>query len=259
MSSFRDQLGEDWLRYQHHLDGSSSNNQPRPQTSSLPSYGNPVIVPPLAPKAAEVLPPAWHSSEAEEPGDVDEEEDTESTLQWPAHSPQPAESTAEGSVVEGSSFGQTRLTAELKVSTKGDSEGSKEEEEEDLGGESLATFTFFKRRKGDCGHTRACVCAEQPRLIKAEGNGCLQVADPSSFTFLKCTFVTPCWWVFYLTTRKTMWSGRRTAAARGGRCFCASSRVWCWRWTCSTAGRDAVWSSAVWFAWRPQKPAGPVG
>lgn len=139
MSSFRDQLGDDWLRYQHHLDGSSSDKQPRPQTSSLPSDGNVAAVPPSAPKAPEVLPPSQHSPGTAEPGDVDGEQDTESTLQWPGHSPQPAESTLEDSVVDGPSFGQTRPSAESKLSAKGDSEGSREEEEEDLGGESLAT------------------------------------------------------------------------------------------------------------------------
>lgn len=150
MSSFRDQLGDDWLRYQHHLDGSSSDNQPRPQTSSLPSDGNVVAVP-LAPKAPEQRPHFQHLSGTAEPGDVDEEQDTESTLQWPGRSLQLAESTLEDSVVDSPSFGQTRSSAESKVSAKGGSEGSKEEEEEDLGGESLAT------------------CAEQPRLIKVEG------------------------------------------------------------------------------------------
>lgn len=145
MSSFRDQLGEDWLRYQHHLDGSSSNNQPLPQTSSVPSNGNSVTVPPLAPNAPEVLPPHGHSSGTAELGEVDEEQDMESTLQWPSHSLQPTESTLEDSVVDGPSFCQTRPSAESKASAKGDSEDSKEEEEEDLGGKRLATFTFFKR------------------------------------------------------------------------------------------------------------------
>lgn len=136
MSSFRDQLGEEWLRYQHHLDGSSSINQPRPQTSSLPSDGNTATVPPLAPKAPQVLPPPQHWSGTAEPGDVDEEQDTESTLRWPVHSPQPTESPLEDSVVDGPSFGETRPSAESKGSATGDGEGSKEEEEEDLGGKS---------------------------------------------------------------------------------------------------------------------------
>uniref|UniRef100_A0A667WLF7 Serine/threonine-protein kinase 11-interacting protein n=1 Tax=Myripristis murdjan TaxID=586833 RepID=A0A667WLF7_9TELE len=45
MSSFRDQLGEDWLRYQHHLDGAppsaltapASANQPAPHSQTLPN------------------------------------------------------------------------------------------------------------------------------------------------------------------------------------------------------------------------------
>lgn len=178
MSSFRDQLGEEWLRYQHHLDGSSSINQPRPQTSSLPSDGNIAIVPPLAPKALQVVPPPQHCSGTAELGDVDEEQDTESTLQWPVHSPQPPESTLEDSVVDGPSFSQTRQSAESKGSAIGDSEGSKEEEEEDLGGKSLVTFVFFKRLKGECGQTRASVC--RAAMIDQSCRK-LQVADRSSF------------------------------------------------------------------------------
>lgn len=158
MSSFREQLGEDWLRYQHHLDGSSSSNQPRPQTSSVPSEGDSAAVLPLAPETPEVLPPPQHASGTAEPGDSDEEQNTESTLQWPSRSPQHAESTLEDSVEHSPSFSQTRPGDVSKTSTKGDSEGFVEEEEEDLGGKSLASFIFFKRHKSDCGSPRASVC-----------------------------------------------------------------------------------------------------
>lgn len=134
MSSFRDQLGEDWLRYQHHLDG-PSHNQPRPQTPPLRNGANHAAAPPEAPK---VLPPPQHTSL--EPCYVDEEQDTESTLQWPSHSPQPTESTLEESAVDGPPLGPTRLGRGSEVSVNGDSEDSRAEEEEDLGGKSLVTF-----------------------------------------------------------------------------------------------------------------------
>lgn len=162
MSSFRDQLGEDWLRYQHHLDRSSQDNQPRPPTPPLPNGGNTTAVPSLDPDALDVLPPLRHSSETvAEACDVGEDQDTESTLQWVGHSPQPTESTLEDSVVDGLPFSQTRPRAESKVSATGDREDSKEDEEEDLGGRSLATFRFPKRHEGVCGDTRAFVWSTQ--------------------------------------------------------------------------------------------------
>lgn len=170
MSSFRDQLGEDWLRYQHHLDRSSQDIQPHPQTPPLPNGGNPTAVPSLAPNALDVLPPLRHSSETvEEARDIGEDQDTESTLQWLGHSPQPTESTLDDSVVDGLPFSQTRPRAESKVSAKGDREDSKEDEEEDLGGKSLATFKFPKRHEGDCGDTRASVWSTQDWSHLKEG------------------------------------------------------------------------------------------
>lgn len=162
MSSFRDQLGEDWLRYQHHLDRSFQDNQPCPQAPPLPNGGNTTAVPSLDPNALDVLPPLRLSSETvAEVCDIGEDQDTESTLQWLCHSPQPTESTLEDSVVDGQPFSQTRPRAESKVLAEGDREDSKEDEEEDLGGKSLATFKFPKRHEGDCGDTRASVCSTQ--------------------------------------------------------------------------------------------------
>lgn len=150
MSSFRDQLGEDWLRYQHHLDRASPDNRPCTQTPPLPNGGNAAAVPSLSPKTLDVLPPPQHLSEtAVDPRDEVEDQETESTLQWPGHSPQPTESTLEDSVLDGVPLSQRR--PESKELANGDSEDSKEDEEEDLGGKSVATFSFLKTHEGDCG------------------------------------------------------------------------------------------------------------
>lgn len=150
MSSFRDQLGEDWLRYQHHLDRASPDNQPSTQTPPLPNGGNAAAVPSLSPNTLDVLPPPQHLSEtAVDPCEEVEDQETESTLQWPGHSPQPTESTLEDSVLD-DPLSQRRPRAESKELANGDSEDSKEDEEEDLGGKSLATFSFLKTHKGDC-------------------------------------------------------------------------------------------------------------
>lgn len=153
MSSFRDQLGEDWLRYQHHLDRASPDIQPCTQTPPLPNGGNAATVPSLSPNTLNVLPPPRHMSEtAVDPCDEVEDQETESTLQWPGHSPQPTESTLEDSVLDGLPLSQRRPRAESQELANGDSEDSKEdEEEEDLGGKSLATFSFLKTHEGDCG------------------------------------------------------------------------------------------------------------
>lgn len=157
MSSFRDQLGEDWLRYQHHLDKSSPNNQPRTQTPPLPNGGNAAALPSLSLNTMDALPLPRHSSEAAvEPCAVGEDQDTESTLQWPGHSPQPTESTLEDSVVDVLPFSQRRPRAESNELAKGDSEDSKEDEEEELGGKSLATFLFLKTHEGDRGRELLC-------------------------------------------------------------------------------------------------------
>uniref|UniRef100_A0A674MTN3 Serine/threonine-protein kinase 11-interacting protein n=1 Tax=Takifugu rubripes TaxID=31033 RepID=A0A674MTN3_TAKRU len=100
MSSFRDQLGEDWLRYQHHLDRASPNYQPCTQTPPLPNGGNAAALPSLSPNTLDVLPPPRHSETAVDPSDEVEDLETESTLQWPGHSPQPTESTLEDSVLD---------------------------------------------------------------------------------------------------------------------------------------------------------------
>ncbi|KAG8004487.1 Serine/threonine-protein kinase 11-interacting protein [Nibea albiflora] len=145
MSSFREQLGEDWLRYQHHLDGDSPStiatvvaNQPAPQRQPLLNGLNaaprPSTSPDRQPSPPEVLPPPLLSSEPRsEASNVDAELDTESTLQWPGHSSQQTESTLEESVVDGQAASQGSVSS--KRSPRGGSVDTKEEdeEEEDLG------------------------------------------------------------------------------------------------------------------------------
>ncbi|KAK5847903.1 hypothetical protein PBY51_016995 [Eleginops maclovinus] len=89
MSSFRDQLGEDWLRYQHHLDEAhpstvttalinSNQSQPLPnglKITTCPSTSLQTEVP-------EVLPPPLLSSEPRLETSIDADLETESTLQW---------------------------------------------------------------------------------------------------------------------------------------------------------------------------------
>lgn len=61
--------------------------------------------------------------------------ETESTLQWTAHSPQHTESTLECSVVDGPAVGSPKPSPESQRSARGASVDTKEEEEEeDLGG-----------------------------------------------------------------------------------------------------------------------------
>ncbi|XP_044043779.1 serine/threonine-protein kinase 11-interacting protein isoform X2 [Siniperca chuatsi] len=156
MSSFRDQLGEDWLRYQHHLDGDSPStittavdtNQPTPHRQPLPnglstnpcpsaSTGHQPSPPSL--EVPEVLPPPLLSSEPRmETSDAHADQETESTLQWPGHNSWQTESTLENSMVDGPVVSQGVVSSsgpspEFQRSARGESGDTKEEEEEDLG------------------------------------------------------------------------------------------------------------------------------
>lgn len=142
MSSFRDQLGEDWLRYQHHLDGVATTNnstvctnQPVSETlSNGPSSSTPC--PPIdssPPVLVPELPPAPLLSQ--ETKDMDLE--TESTLQWLSHSSQQNKSTLEGSVVDGLAAGQEGAphpSPGFQRSAIALSGNAKQEDEEGLGG-----------------------------------------------------------------------------------------------------------------------------
>ncbi|KAM9396621.1 serine/threonine-protein kinase 11-interacting protein isoform 1-T1 [Salvelinus alpinus] len=145
MDSFRDQLGEDWLRYQHHLEGapiSTLDKADRPAPPHLnnslcatpsPTNNSPVQASPatfkppsLELEVPEVLPPPLLSSESkEEASDWDADLETESTLQWPDHSLGHTESTLETTMAEGLGQG-----LEGPPATPTD---TREEEEEDLG------------------------------------------------------------------------------------------------------------------------------
>lgn len=144
MSSFRDQLGEDWLRYQHHLDAASPSiitSQSTPQPQPLPNGLNatttcPSTSPGPRPSSSpsqetpELLPPPLLLSE-----DMDEDPDTESTLQWPGHGSRPTESILQDSTVDGPLVDATGQSPGSHVSVGGESLHTKEEEEEeDLGG-----------------------------------------------------------------------------------------------------------------------------
>lgn len=138
MSSFRDQLGEDWLRYQHHLDGEETtivrtdgSNQTASQTLSS-SNGLPVDPSPV--KIPEVLPQPLLSLETK-----DKDLETESTLHWLSHSTQQTESTLEGSVVDGLAVRQDEASSphsspDSQTSVRALSETTNQEEDEGLGG-----------------------------------------------------------------------------------------------------------------------------
>lgn len=122
MSSFREQLGEDWLRYQHHLDQGS----PSVTTQAPPSpLSNGLKSPePLLPPKSE---------------DEEQEADTESTLQWPGHDSQPAESTLENitgdaPLVATDEKSPGCVTVSLPGGSSLHPKGDEEEEEENLGG-----------------------------------------------------------------------------------------------------------------------------
>lgn len=140
MSSFRDQLGEDWLRYQHHLDGSSPSafdaNQSPLQTPPLSNGLNATTstsVTSAVNRVAEHLrPPLLSSEPKEETSGVDDDRETESTLQLTGHSGQPTESTLEESAVDAPPMSATQPNPEPKELARGESVDT--EEEEDLGG-----------------------------------------------------------------------------------------------------------------------------
>lgn len=120
MSSFREQLGEDWLRYQHHLDQDSSSVKPQAPHSS---FSNGL-------EAQEPLDPP-------EGQDEDQDADTESTLQWPGHDSRANESTLEDAIEDGPPLATDGKSSSGSASPGGDGlhpKGEEEEEEEDLGG-----------------------------------------------------------------------------------------------------------------------------
>ncbi|XP_022531059.2 serine/threonine-protein kinase 11-interacting protein [Astyanax mexicanus] len=139
MDSFREQMGEDWLRYQHHLEGTAvsvSVSGSRVERVTAQVIANDCSTPsPSAlrdsspPPSLESLPAPLLSSELKRQEEEEEEEstdlqpETESTLQWLGHSPvQSTESTLEMSL-GGHQPQETASTVPAPT----------EEEEEDLG------------------------------------------------------------------------------------------------------------------------------
>lgn len=127
MSSFREQLGEDWLRYQHHLDQGSpsvtAEAPPSPLSNGL--------------EEPEPLDPPGGQDEAQY-----QDADTESTLQWPGHNSRPAESTLEDAIGDSHLVATDGKSPDCGASPEGDGlhpKGEEEEEEEDLGGVVTAT------------------------------------------------------------------------------------------------------------------------
>ncbi|XP_077055298.1 serine/threonine-protein kinase 11-interacting protein [Siphateles boraxobius] len=110
MDSFREQLGEDWLRYQHHLDDTPVNPAfPGVESVTIKVDTNGCNTPPspllnTPPTSLELLPPPLLSSELKEEEDKEEMEstdlqpETESTLQWTGQSLPNTESTLETSL-----------------------------------------------------------------------------------------------------------------------------------------------------------------
>lgn len=146
MSSFRDQMGEDWLRYQHHLDGSSDSNQPLQNglnAAQCPSTSNGRQPSPSSLEVPETLPPPLLSSEPKlETSDADADLETESTLQWAGHGSRLTEYTLEESVVDGTGQGVASIGGPCPEGLKSARRGSRdtkeeEEEEEDLGGRGV--------------------------------------------------------------------------------------------------------------------------
>lgn len=138
MDSFREQLGEDWLRYQHHLDDTPVNPS-FPVVDSLTFKVNtnghctpasPLLKTNTPPTSLQLLPPPLLSSELKEEEDKEEMEstdlqpETESTLQCTGHSPLNTESTLE------TSLGNTQATTEAYSDPK----PPPEEDDDDRGG-----------------------------------------------------------------------------------------------------------------------------
>ncbi|KAJ8282567.1 hypothetical protein COCON_G00050860 [Conger conger] len=130
METFRDQLGEDWLRYQHHLEKPSTPQESgRSETDHSAVMNGHCATPPS--------PSADPSEEISQPPQLDQhasplltsepkqellevELDTESTLRWPGHGTENTDSTLETSV------GEMHLPGDCSTPVP------KEEEEEEL-------------------------------------------------------------------------------------------------------------------------------
>lgn len=138
MDSFREQLGEDWLRYQHHLDDTPI-HPAFPKVDKVTIQANANCCTPqtnIPPTNLEFLPPPLLSSELKEQEDNKEMEstdlqpDTESTLQWTGQSHPNTESTLE------TSLGNTQTSTEACTDPQPPQD---QDDEDDRGG----LFTSF--------------------------------------------------------------------------------------------------------------------
>ncbi len=142
MDSFREQLGEDWLRYQHHLDDTAVNPAfPVVDSVTIKVNTNSHCTPPsplfktnMPPTSLELLPSPLLSSELKEEEDkemdsTDLQPETESTLQCTGHSPPNTESTLE------TSLGNTQATSEAYSDPKPPPE--EDNDDDDRGGLSV--------------------------------------------------------------------------------------------------------------------------
>ncbi|XP_062417470.1 striated muscle preferentially expressed protein kinase [Pungitius pungitius] len=137
MSSFRDQLGEDWLRYQHHLDGSPNaavNANPPPPQAQPPvnGFNDATCLSPPPREAPDAPPPPLLSSEPRPEASADGDEETDSTLQGPG--PSLEDSAVDGLVLSPGVVSSPGPRSESQRSAGGESreEEEEEEEEEDL-------------------------------------------------------------------------------------------------------------------------------
>ncbi|XP_066522181.1 serine/threonine-protein kinase 11-interacting protein isoform X2 [Hoplias malabaricus] len=132
MDSFREQMGEDWLRYQHHLDSTPAPvTGPNVERVTAQVIANHCCTP--SPAALESISPYLESlpaplltsepkREEEELESTDLQPETESTLQWTGQSLVDTESTLEMSIGDPQAAGKASADPALP-----------EEEEEDLG------------------------------------------------------------------------------------------------------------------------------
>ncbi|XP_053709407.1 serine/threonine-protein kinase 11-interacting protein isoform X1 [Synchiropus splendidus] len=147
MSSFRDLLGEDWLRYEHHLDGSAPSIMTAGVSDKLPAFPCPQALH----EGLNILPglPTGGGSQpvtssVEVPGGLPPhpplmskdtiDVDADSTLQWSSQNTQHTESTLEDSVLNGQTDANVQVRSPASHSPKSEGGYSKEEEEtDDLG------------------------------------------------------------------------------------------------------------------------------
>ncbi|XP_034034142.1 serine/threonine-protein kinase 11-interacting protein [Thalassophryne amazonica] len=142
MSTFRDQLGEDWLRYQHHLDGTPPLTFIAPvnpdQHHNLPNgLCTTFHTQPERLEVQDVVSPPLLSTEPKtETSDREVEQETDSTLQWPIQSPVHTQSTLEENMMLSKEVPKSHEMESLVCMTATGMEGGdslEEIEEEDVG------------------------------------------------------------------------------------------------------------------------------